>query len=80
MLLGGCLIEKFDIDVVIADKTVPFSDGLLHPDVMEVLKHYRYSRSEFIFDEIKIELGHDMSQKAIMRCQMQKSVTFLYGF
>ena len=39
---GRRVIEKFDFDVVIQDKTVPFWDGLLHPDVMEVLKYYQY--------------------------------------
>ena len=51
---GRGVIEEFDIDVVIQDKTVPFWDGQLHPDVMEVLKYYQYPKLEFLFEEIKI--------------------------
>ena len=76
---GRRQIEKFDIDVVIQDKTVPFWDGLLHPDVMEVLKHYKYERLEFIFDEIKNELGHDMSKSYNEMTEAEKH-TFLYGY
>lgn len=59
---GRRLIEKFDFDVVVQDKTVPFWDGLLHPDVMEVLKWYQYPKIQFLFDEIKNELGQDISK------------------
>ena len=76
---GRRVIEKFDIDVVIQDKTVPFWDGLLHPDVMEVLKYYQYPRLEFIFDEIKNELGHDMS-KSYNEMTEEEKHTFLYGY
>lgn len=76
---GRRVIEKFDIDVVIQDKNAPFWDGLLHPDVMEVLKHYQYSRLEFIFDEIKNELGHDMS-KSYNEMTKEEKHTFLYGY
>lgn len=72
-------IEIFDINVVIQDKTVPFWDGLLHPDVMEVLKYYQYQRLEFIFDEIKNELGHDMSKSYNEMTEAEKH-TFLYGY
>lgn len=76
---GRRVIERFDIDVVIQDKTVPFWDGLLHPDVMEVLKYYKYQRLEFIFDEIKNELGHDMSKSYNEMTEAEKH-TFLYGY
>ncbi|KAA0965793.1 ATP-binding cassette domain-containing protein [Sporosarcina sp. ANT_H38] len=76
---GRRIIEKFDIDVVIQDKNAPFWDGLLHPDVMEVLKHYQYSRLEFIFGEIKNELGHDMS-KSYNEMTEEEKHTFLYGY
>lgn len=54
---GRLQIEEFDFDVVIQDKTVPFWDGLLHPDVMEVLKYYQHSKLAFLFEEIQNELG-----------------------
>ena len=44
---GRRVIEKFDFDIVIQDKNVPFWDGLLHPEVMEVLKFYQYPKIEF---------------------------------
>ena len=72
-------IEKFDIDVVIQDKTVPFWDGMLHPDVMEVLKYYQYPKLQFLFDEIKNELGHDMSKSYNEMTDSEKH-TFLYGY
>ena len=72
-------IEKFDIDVVIQDKTVPFWDGMLHPDVMEVLKYYQYPKLQFLFDEIKNELGHDMSKSYNEMTESEKH-TFLYGY
>ena len=72
-------IEKFDIDVVIQDKTVPFWEGMLHPDVMEVLKHYQYPKLQFLFDEIKNELGHDLSKSYEEMTQEEKH-TFLYGY
>ena len=76
---GRRMIEKFDIDVVIQDKTVPFWDGLLHPDVMEVLKYYQYPKLEFLFEEIKNELGHDMS-KSYNEMTEEEKHTFLYGY
>ncbi|PAE39076.1 ATP-binding cassette domain-containing protein [Bacillus sp. 7884-1] len=72
-------IEKFDIDVVIQDKTVPFWDGLLHPDVMEVLKWYQYPKLQFLFDEIKNELGQDISKSFNEMTEAEKH-TFLYGY
>ncbi|MGM0924235.1 MAG: ATP-binding cassette domain-containing protein [Bacillota bacterium] len=76
---GRRVIEKFDIDVVIQDKTVPFWDGLLHPDVMEVLKYYQYPKLQFLFDEIKNELGHDISKSYNEMTEAEKH-TFLYGY
>ncbi|MCR2822782.1 ATP-binding cassette domain-containing protein [Lederbergia panacisoli] len=76
---GRRVIEKFDIDVVIQDKTVPFWDGLLHPDVMEVLKYYQYPKLQFLFDEIKNELGQDIS-KSYNELSEAERHTFLYGF
>ena len=73
------MIEIFDIDVVIQDKNVPFWDGLFHPDVMEVLKYYQYPKLEFLFDEIKNELGHDMS-KSYNEMTEEEKHTFLYGY
>ncbi|GGI11022.1 ATP-binding cassette domain-containing protein [Gottfriedia solisilvae] len=76
---GRRVIEKFDIDVVIQDKKVPFWDGLLHPDVMEVLKYYQYPKLQFLFDEIKNELGHDISKSYNEMTEAEKH-TFLYGY
>ncbi|MGM0837946.1 MAG: ATP-binding cassette domain-containing protein [Bacillota bacterium] len=76
---GRRVIEKFDIDVVIQNKTVPFWDGLLHPDVMEVLKYYQYPKLQFLFDEIKNELGHDLGKSYNEMTDAEKH-TFLYGY
>lgn len=76
---GRRVIEKFDFDVVIKDKTVPFWEGLLHPDVMEVLKYYKYSKLEFLFEEIKNELGQDISKSYNEMTEAEKD-TFLYGY
>ncbi|MCM3676842.1 ATP-binding cassette domain-containing protein [Peribacillus simplex] len=76
---GRRVIEKFDFDVVIQDKNVPFWDGLLHPDVMEVLKYYQHSKLQFLFDEIKNELGHDIS-KSYNEMTDEEKQTFLYGY
>ncbi|MEK4229533.1 ATP-binding cassette domain-containing protein [Solibacillus sp. FSL H8-0538] len=76
---GRQVIEKFDIDIVIQDKTVPFWDGLLHPDVMEVLKFYQYPKLQFLFDEIKNELGQDISKSYNDMTEAEKH-TFLYGY
>lgn len=75
---GRGVIEVFDMDVVIQDKTVPFWDGLLHPDVMEVLKYYQYPKLEFLFEEIKNELGHDIS-KSYNDMTEQEKHTFYMG-
>ncbi|MFB3164662.1 ATP-binding cassette domain-containing protein [Neobacillus sp. 179-J 1A1 HS] len=76
---GRRVIEKFDFDVVVQDKTVPFWDGLLYPDVMEVLKWYQYPKLQFLFDEIKNELGQDISKSYNEMTEAEKH-TFLYGY
>ncbi|MFJ5716731.1 ATP-binding cassette domain-containing protein [Neobacillus sp. NPDC093127] len=76
---GRRVIEKFDFDIVIQDKTVPFWDGLLHPEVMEVLKYYQYPKLQFLFDEIKNELGQDISKSYNEMTEAEKH-TFLYGY
>ncbi|WP_144509748.1 ATP-binding cassette domain-containing protein [Bacillus sp. FJAT-22090] len=76
---GRGVIEKFNFDVVIQDKNTPFWDGLLHPDVMEVLKHYQYPKLEFLFEEIKNELGQDISKSYNEMTDAEKH-TFLYGY
>lgn len=76
---GRRVIEKFNFDVVIQDKTVPFWDGLLHSDVMEVLKYYQYPKLQFLFDEIKNELGQDISKSYNNMTEAEKH-TFLYGY
>lgn len=76
---GRLEIEKFDFDLVIQDKSVPFWDGLLHPDVMEVLKYYQHSKLEFLFAEIKNELGQDISKSYNDMTEDEKH-TFLYGY
>ncbi len=42
---------------------------------MEVLKYYQYPKLEFLFDEIKNELGHDMS-KSYNEMTEAKSIPF----
>lgn len=51
---GRLQIEEFDFDLVIQNKNVPFWDGLLHPEVMDVLKYYQHSKLAFLFEEIKM--------------------------
>ncbi|MEC1305873.1 ATP-binding cassette domain-containing protein [Lysinibacillus capsici] len=76
---GRLEIEKFDFDLVVQDKNVPFWDGLLHPDIMEVLKYYQHSKLEFLFEQIKIELGQDISKSYHDMTEEEKH-TFLYGY
>ncbi len=76
---GRLEIEKFDFELVIQDKNVSFWDGLLHPDVMEVLKYYQHSKLEFLFEEIKNELGQDISKSYNDMTEDEKH-TFLYGY
>ncbi|MGO4346422.1 ATP-binding cassette domain-containing protein [Paenibacillus sp. MCAF9] len=76
---GRRVIEKFDFDIVIQDKTAPFWDGLLHPDVMDILKFYQFPKIKFIFEEIKNELGQDISKSYAEMTDAEKH-TFLYGY
>ena len=59
---GRLQIEVFDKDIAIQDKSVPFWDGLFDPEIMKVLKFYQHEKIEFLFEEIKNELGHDLSK------------------
>jgi hypothetical protein len=76
---GRRVIERFDMDVLIQDKTVPFWDGLLLPEVMDVLKYYQHAKLHFLFEEIKNELGHDISKSYNEMTEAEKN-TFLYGY
>lgn len=76
---GRLQIEVFDKDLVIQDKAVPFWDGLFHPDVMEVLKFYKYEKLEFLFEEIKNELGLDLT-KSYKEMSDEEKHTFWYGY
>lgn len=76
---GRLQIEIFDKALVIQDKNVPFWEGLLHPDVMEVLKYYKYEKLKFLFEEIKNEVGHDLS-KSYNEMTDEEKHTFWYGY
>ena len=76
---GRLEIEVFDKDVVIQDKDLPFWEGLFFPDVMEVLKYYQYPKLEFLFEEIKNELGHDLT-KSYNEMSDEEKHTFWYGY
>ncbi|MFP5110181.1 ATP-binding cassette domain-containing protein [Neobacillus sp. C211] len=76
---GRLKIEIFDKDLVIQDKTVPFWDGLFYPEVMEVLKYYQYPKLEFLFEEIKNELGFDLTKSYNEMTEEEKHI-FWYGY
>ncbi|MGF6951849.1 excinuclease UvrABC ATPase subunit [Neobacillus sp. B4I6] len=76
---GRLKIEIFDKDLVIQDKTVPFWDGLFYPEVMEVLKYYQYPKLEFLFEEIKNELGFDLTKSYNEMSEEEKHI-FWYGY
>ncbi|MCM3389214.1 ATP-binding cassette domain-containing protein [Ureibacillus chungkukjangi] len=76
---GRLEIQIFDKELIIQDKNVPFWEGLFHPDVMEVLKFYQYSKLEFLFEEIKNELGHDLT-KGYNEMSEEEKHTFWYGY
>ena len=76
---GRLQIEVFDKELVIQDKNVPFWDGMLHPDVMDVLKFYKYEKLEFLFGEIKNEIGHDLT-KSYNEMTDEEKHTFWYGY
>lgn len=72
-------IEEFDFDIVVHDASASFWEGLLHPDAMDILKFYQLSKIEFIFEEIKKELGQDLS-KSYNELTDEEKHTFLYGY
>ncbi|HDR7876451.1 TPA: excinuclease ABC subunit UvrA, partial [Bacillus mobilis] len=76
---GRLQIEVFDKKITIQDKNVPFWDGLFDPEIMKVLKFYQYEKIEFLFEEIKNELGHDLS-KSYNDMSEEEKHTFWYGY
>lgn len=76
---GRLKIEIFDKEIVIQDKNIPFWDGLFYPEIMKVLKFYQYEKIEFLFEEIKNELGHDLS-KSYNDMSEEEKHTFWYGY
>ncbi|AQY51139.1 excinuclease ABC subunit A [Listeria weihenstephanensis] len=76
---GRRFIEEFDFDLVIQDKNAPFWEGMLHPDIMKVLEFFQFQKIEFLFEEIKQELGHDLSKSYNEMTDAEKH-TFLYGY
>ncbi|MDM5193774.1 ATP-binding cassette domain-containing protein [Bacillus hominis] len=76
---GHLKIEIFDKEIVIQDKNIPFWDGLFYPEIMKVLKFYQYEKIEFLFEEIKNELGHDLS-KSYNDMSEEEKHTFWYGY
>lgn len=75
---GRLQIEVFDKDITIQNKNVPFWDGLFNPEIMKVLKFYQYEKIEFLFEEIKNELGHDLSKS--YNDMSEEKHTFWYGY
>lgn len=45
---------------------------------MKVLKFYQYEKIEFLFEEIKNELGHDLSKS--YNDMSEEKHTFWYGY
>ncbi|OOQ92279.1 ATP-binding cassette domain-containing protein [Bacillus cereus] len=76
---GRLQIEVFDKEITIQDKNIPFWDGLFDPEIMKVLKFYQYEKIEFLFEEIKNELGHDLS-KSYNDMSEEEKHTFWYGY
>ncbi|MEK7016439.1 ATP-binding cassette domain-containing protein [Bacillus sp. FSL R9-9410] len=76
---GRLKIEIFDKEIVIQDKNIPFWDGLFYPEIMKVLKFYQYEKIEFLFEEIKNELGHDLTKSYDDMSEEEKH-TFWYGY
>lgn len=76
---GRLKIEIFNKDITIQDKNVPFWGGLFDPEIMKVLKFYQYEKIEFLFEEIKNELGHDLS-KSYNDMSEEEKHTFWYGY
>ncbi|MFJ7972393.1 ATP-binding cassette domain-containing protein [Psychrobacillus sp. NPDC096389] len=76
---GRLAIEIFDKELVIQNKNVPFWDGLFYPEVMDVLKYYQFAKLEFIFEELKNELGQDLT-KSYNDMSDEEKHTFWYGY
>ncbi|OTY10726.1 MULTISPECIES: ATP-binding cassette domain-containing protein [Bacillus cereus group] len=76
---GRLQIEVFDKEITMQDKNVPFWDGLFDPEIMKVLKFYQYEKIEFLFEEIKNELGHDLT-KSYNDMSEEEKHTFWYGY
>lgn len=76
---GRLKIEIFDKDLVIQDKNLSIWDGLFYPEIMDVLKFYQYSKLEFLFQEIKNELGFDLT-KSYNEMSEEEKHTFWYGY
>lgn len=76
---GRSVIEQFDMTILMQDQTVPFWDGMLLPEVMDVLTYYQHAKLHFLFEEIKNELGHDMGKSFNEMSDAEKN-TFLYGY
>ncbi|OIK16860.1 excinuclease ABC subunit A [Bacillus sp. MUM 116] len=76
---GRLKIAIFDKDLVIKDKNLPFWDGLFYPEIMEVLKFYQYPKLEFLFEEIKNELGFDLTKSYNEMSDEEKHI-FWYGY
>ncbi|MRQ97999.1 excinuclease ABC subunit UvrA, partial [Bacillus anthracis] len=51
---------------------------LFNPEIMKVLKFYQYEKIEFLFEEIKNELGHDLSKS--YNDMSEEKHTFWYGY
>ncbi|WP_102275555.1 ATP-binding cassette domain-containing protein [Cytobacillus massiliigabonensis] len=76
---GRLKIEIFDKDLVMQDKNLSFSDGLFYPEIMDVLKFYQIPKIEFLFEEIKNELGLDLT-KSYNEMSDEEKHTFWYGY
>ncbi len=76
---GRLEIEIFDKELIVQNKEVPFWDGMFHQGVMDVLNYYKYEKLEFLFEEIKNELGHDLTKSYNTMTDEEKH-TFWYGY
>ncbi|KAB7665274.1 ATP-binding cassette domain-containing protein [Bacillus sp. B1-b2] len=76
---GRLEIEIFDKDLVIQDSNLSFCDGLFYPEIMEVLKFYQLPKIDFLFEEIKNELGQDLT-KSYNELSDEEKHTFWYGY
>lgn len=76
---GRLKIEIFDKDLVMQDKNLSFGNGLFHPEIMDVLKFYQIPKIEFLFEEIKNELGLDLTKSYNEMSEEEKHI-FWYGY